>query len=250
MGFNEQLTVIVIVVFILLIGATIFWFWSNRDKIKKQSINTVRKNIIEIVSPEVKKKKEKARELYYKRLYEEVTKFNISTENLDYEGLQLLADSHGKIGNKLEASRLYDLAFERAENSEKGFDKATILKDKAFTLFNFGAYDEVIDTLREYSNEDLNKDIDQNDFSAVSMLGNSFFRLNQFDAAIETFRRAVDSRHVSTHIIYDLAKSFEAKNTDSSLRQALKHYLRVMELDKTFQNVKDKVEDLEARFLE
>jgi len=185
-------------------------------------------------------KKERARELYYRRLYEEVTKFNIESENLDYESLQYLADSHGKIGNKKEALDLYKQAELRAKLEEEGFDLHAILKDKAVTLYNIGAYEDTIDTLREYPNEFLNEEIVQSDFSIVAMMGYSFFALKQYDAAIETFRRG-DIKKFSKEVIYGLAKSYEKRGGEKSVEHALRYYERILTVDKKFKDVKERI---------
>ncbi|HAI76046.1 MAG TPA: hypothetical protein DCM08_07320 [Microscillaceae bacterium] len=239
---QEQLFLVLILIASVLAVLLLVYFISQRPD------NFVLKTL-HIKDPqriEFEKKKEQAKELYYRKLYEEVTRFNISTENLDYEALQLLADSHGKIGNKKDAIQLYDIAFKRAENFEEDFEKATIIKDKAMTLYGLSAFEETIETLREYPNENLNHDIDQNDFSVIGMLGNCFMQLGKFDAAIETFRRGIDNKHVTLPILFGIARAFQAKKDPHSLEHALKYFMKVYERDDTFENVKQSIDSIKA----
>ena len=232
-----------IVLGIILLLAVIALFVWQFPKFRKQLIPGEKKK----AKSEVEKKKERARELYYRRLYEEVTKFNISIDDLDYEGFQMLADSHGKIGNKEEALKLYAIALNKAEQHEEDFEKNTIIKDKARTLFQMGFYDDTIETLRAYPNELLNEEIMfHDDYAVVSMLGNSFLKLGEYNAAIETFRRADKSKNFSKEVLYALANAYETKGGKQNTENAVKYYERIHEVDRGFSDVSKKLKQLRS----
>lgn len=234
------LSIVLGIILLLAVIALLVWRF---PKVRKQLIPGEKKK----AKSEVEKKKERARELYYRRLYEEVTKFNISIDDLDYEGFQMLADSHGKIGNKEEALKLYAIAFNKAEQHEDDFEKNTIIKDKARTLFQMGFFDDTIEALREYPNELLNEEIMfHDDYSVVSMLGNSFFKLGEYNAAIETYRRADKSKNFSKEILYSLAKAYETKGGKQNIENALRYYERIHEVDRGFSDVNKKIKQLRS----
>ncbi len=223
---------------------------SGRDRVKKsvekepiqieiadsepdgeQTIYIDRNQNVHVLSKkDVEKKKEKSRELYYKKLYEEVTKFNISTDNLDYESLQLLADSYGKIGNKEEAVKVYDLAFFRAVQ--------TIIKDKIITLFSMGAYEDVIQCFAEYEQRYLEEDYKQDDFSMIGIYGKCYYYLQDYDKGLEIFSTVLDKNNVSKDIIYSVGMTYEAKE---DYEKALHYYEQIFDIDVDYRDVKQKL---------
>ncbi|TAF65003.1 MAG: hypothetical protein EAZ55_10135 [Cytophagales bacterium] len=191
---------------------------------------------------DMRNKKEKARELYYKKLYEEVTKFNISTENLDYESLQMLADSHAKIGNKAEAIKIYDMALERATHN--------ILKDKAITLFSMEAYEDAFRVLQQYNPKYLHEDIMQDDFSLLGILSKCYIHFRDYEKAIELLRPVVISNpRVSKDMIYNLASLYERRNTKEDLQEALELYEKIYLVEAGFKDVREKMNRLMNQLL-
>ncbi|WP_154658446.1 tetratricopeptide repeat protein [Eisenibacter elegans] len=188
-------------------------------------------------TPVLEVRKETSRDLYYRKLFEEVTKFNISSDGLDYENLQMLADSHSKIGNLDEAIKLYDSAIERSV--------AAIVKDKAIMLYRAQAYGRVVQTLAEFPAHMYEEEARDGDNSLILAYANSHIKQGNYSKVIDFLEKLLPHfQNLSKELRYVLASAYEGQQSKESLQKALDYYQQIYLEDTSFRDVREKIDTL------
>lgn len=187
-----------------------------------------------------------AKELYAQKQYQQVIDLDIDFSFITDEGaLMAIADSHLILGNQEEAEKLFDQAL----NKISYYYENDLRYDIANRYYHAENYRKAIYYLQDIDDTDYFKEkFKEEDYDVPQLLGDCFYELGDYEAAIIAYRRApVGKQQLNSSLLFvinRLAKSYKAVGKKA---MALKQYRRIYAWDASFLDVENQIKELEGK---
>lgn len=159
--------------------------------------------------------------------------------------LMAVAVAHLNLGNEAKGLEFFEKSAFKESSSHYSQSKIYINLGK--TYYNLGQYEKAIKVLQGLDPEWVKDEIKYGNYKVPQLIGDSFFNLKMYDAAMNAYKKApLGKKEITSDLnqmIFNIGECYEELGNK---RMALKQYQKVQANDIMFVGINEKLRKLEG----